>query len=81
MEKFKVVYLEWIDSTSHGNTWTSKKSVEELTPEKIQTIGYLIKETPHHITIVTSLSEYQYGGDICIPKFAITKRKYINVKT
>lgn len=74
----KLIYVEWIDSallTDGG--WQSEESLDQLEPMHIVTVGHLYRETDTFITVVSSADKHHYSGDICIPKLAITKRRWL----
>lgn len=75
--RYKKVLIEWVDSSSiRGWRHDSEMTDSFAEPAKIQSIGYLLKDTKDFVTITTSVSEN--GGimdPLSIPKVAITKRK------
>ena len=76
MKKLPVVYLEWLDScTNYG--W---RNPEEGHLSKIRSIGFLVKEDKHSLTITTSASlNGQAVDQITIPKVVVSKRKKIKI--
>ena len=77
MKKLKFKRITWIDSSSiPGGGWHSPGAIEDLSPVEIKTAGYVVRETKHDITIASQVTEFgAVSGEVCIPKFAIKKRK------
>ena len=77
MKKLKFKRITWIDSASiTGGGWHSAEDINQLRPLEIKTAGYVVKETKDFITIASQVGEYGFAsGEVCIPKFAIKKRK------
>jgi hypothetical protein len=75
----KAVYLEWIDSTTFPGWRTVAK---DLSPMPIVSFGIVASEDKESITIATSQDDQtppSFEGLLCIPKFAITKRKAVKL--
>ena len=73
----KIKKITWIDSASLSvGGWHHKDDIEQLVPMVMKTAGYVVKETKRSITIASSVSEDGSAcGEICIPKFAIVKKR------
>lgn len=70
-----IVVVEWIDSCSiRGGHWNSFDDAEQLTVDRIRSIGWIFKETKDSITLVPHAAAHSVGGEMCIPKVAITRR-------
>lgn len=75
--KAKLVYVEWIDSHSTAEgTWHVRKEISNSCA-KVWSVGWVLKESKHAVTLVSSVSPGEFAGDITIPKLAILKRKRI----
>lgn len=73
MSKPKLVCITWHDHAAHdGGSWLDRKTVEDLTPVLIKTVGWVVKETKKYYILVSSWSELQHmQGDFCILKGTI----------
>jgi hypothetical protein len=70
-----ITIIEWFDSCSiRGGTWHSHDDAEQLVPDRIKSVGWVLKETKEAVTMVPHTAEHSVGGEMCIPKVAITKR-------
>lgn len=72
-DKQTLLWVEWLDSVSCGAVWTS---TEDAPADNLgcSSIGWLIRENDDSITIASHRSPSQVGGDMTIPKIAITGR-------
>lgn len=76
MRQYKLVYVKWVDSNQlHG--WGFKEDLEEH-DMNIISCGFLINETPHSITLTTSISKECFLSSVQIPKIAIKSIEDIN---
>lgn len=70
-----ITVVEWTDSASiRGGHWHSYDDAESLTPDNCKSVGWILRETKEAITIVPHSALHSIGGEMCIPKVAITKR-------
>ena len=76
----KALYLEWVDSCSlPGRVWHDQD--EPACTAICKTAGFVIAEDKYKITIASHITpDGAMGGDITIPKRAITKRRIIHWK-
>ncbi len=73
------IYVKWVDSHSTAEgTWHTKGQINN-DPAYAETIGWVLKESKRSITLVSSISPEEFGGDMTIPKGAILKRKKIRL--
>lgn len=80
-EALKIIYIEWVDSTSYGGVWKPRDDVEHLQENPvIVSVGVLLRETPQSITVVGHIGSGQVSGEMCIPKVAIKKRRWLSVR-
>ena len=74
-KKPPMIYVEWDDSCVLRG-WQSPEG--DHTVAKISSVGFLIREEKHALTISTSLSDYGNIMDgLTIPKAHITKRRRV----
>ena len=74
----RLLYLEWDDSASFPDSdWHSLKESKSLTPDLCKSVGWVIAESPDHLTLASHLSESEMCGEIAIPKTCIRKRRIL----
>ena len=81
MNKFSLVLIDWVDSRQI-NGWTHKSDIDDGVC-RIQSCGFLIKETENDYTLAVSvgdthLADYQASGIVIIPKCAVLEIDYLN---
>ena len=70
-----LLLIVWADAVTEGHGWRSLERIRILDPEIIYTVGWLVKETPASITLVSSItSDGDADGDIVLPKGCILQR-------
>lgn len=74
----EALYLEWVDASA-GQGWTNPEELPE--PLLMKTLGFIVKEDKHLITITQGVDIRQGAimGFLIIPKGWIRKRKVIKV--
>ena len=77
----RITMIEWVDSVSFsGGIWRDIDRVKDLELDLITSVGFIVAETPSHVTIVAHLSEEEVSGDMCIPRVAIKKIRHFPLK-
>lgn len=67
--------VEWIDSCSiRGGHWHPHEDAQQLSVDEIKSVGWILKEDKKAIVLVPHAAAHSVGGEICIPKVAITRR-------
>lgn len=61
----KLVRVTWKDAVGIGQ-WTDIDGAAE--PDHVETIGYLVRDTPDHITIAATVSDDQFNAGMQIPR-------------
>ena len=56
MTEFSMVIIHWIDISSHDGAWMDLCEAQTFEPIEVQTCGWVVKETPEYVTVVSSLS-------------------------
>lgn len=70
--------VEWEDSTSMlGSTWSSLDEIAKGRPHICKSVGWVAAEDKECLTLVAHLSGDDGGGDLCIPKSSIVKRRIL----
>ncbi len=80
MKKPRPIYIEWFDPTS-VDEWQEYTEIIKMEVHKIQSIGYLIKETDKSCFISLNLDVKREASScsIIIPKSSITKRRWVKL--
>ena len=71
--KYKLIFLEWLDSKGITNQWEYFDEIESMKPSRCFSVGFLIEETDQYKTIAQSLNASQVIGRMTIPRCAIQK--------
>ena len=78
----RITMIEWVDSVSfHGGIWRDIDRVRALELDLILSVGFILEETPSHVTLVAHLSEEEVSGEMCIPRVAIKKIRHFSIKS
>lgn len=75
MSEFPIVHVRWIDSGGPEGYWAARDSDLPIMP--IESVGYLVHDESQYITIAASVSKYQFGGAMSIPRVAIMEIRTI----
>jgi hypothetical protein len=77
MRARKAVLVEWVDSCSFGShRWRDLEESGQLTPSKIQSVGWLLAEEKTHILLTGSLDDVGHAsGCHTIPRGCITRMR------
>lgn len=68
----QLVAIRWWDTEASNQTWHDKDDpfvTQELEP--VETVGFLVQKTDHHITITTSDAVNEWGQLLTIPLCAV----------
>jgi hypothetical protein len=78
----KLVYVEWVDSAAMTGTWNDLSTVRgKPQPFVCRSVGWVVSESRDYLQIAAHLAgepsaePHQAGGDMSIPKAAITRRR------
>lgn len=68
-----LVQVEWLDITSHDGAWLDMKEAEEYAPTPMKTVGFLLKEDPEYIVVVSTIADSldSVGSTNAIPRGCI----------
>lgn len=73
----KLVKIEWLDSKGITNQWEYWDEIQSMPPSQCWSVGFLIEETDHHLTIAQGVSETQVMGRTTIPRRSVTSFSYL----
>lgn len=63
----KLVLVKWVDAVTYDHGWRAMTEVRQNVPSKCQTVGWILRQTKSHITLVNSTGEADCDGDMTIP--------------
>ena len=70
----QIVEIKWIDSSAvSSGVWAGKEDVQDWKPDTCISVGFVVADKDEYITLAAHEAQHQYGGEICIPRSAITK--------
>ena len=70
--------IDWEDSASLvGSTWNAVDEVRKSRPIVCKSVGWLAAEDRNCVVLVAHISGDDVGGDLCIPKSSIVKRRIL----
>jgi len=76
-KQVKLLLIDWIDAVGGSPDWTPLTDLKKQTLPLIQSVGWLLSETPAHITLCPHMDRDMGFGEITIPKTQIKKRKVL----
>lgn len=80
-KKDKVIKVTWTDAFSSHSGWIHKEELPEWESDDkefvITQVGFITKETPKYITLITAYSHQDVQNIFKIPKKWIRKRKIL----
>lgn len=74
-----LILVTWKDITGCDGSWMSLDEAKEMYPGPMETVGWLLKETPEYIVVASSrdTEEDTVGSVTAIPKSVIVNIKRI----
>lgn len=74
--KYQLVHVEWLDHISlhydPGN-WVDASRYDDVKLSEMESVGWLIKETPELIVVASTLTGSEVGNDLVIARKLVTK--------
>lgn len=65
----RIVEVVWWDAIGvSADEWSDHKEAYSAVPAPTLTVGYVVKDTPEYITVVSLLNQHHIGHGVCIPK-------------
>lgn len=62
-----LLLVTWRDAVSYHAGWEKLDTIAKQTPVTVRSVGWLLKRTKQHITLVASIVEDEGGSDVTIP--------------
>lgn len=77
-QKLKAIYIEWVDSNSHGGWKKADEDPPEFKP--IKTIGWFLKKDKQWTYVFQSAGNWNEITELMlIPNGCISKRRFIKI--
>lgn len=79
---YPLVEIIWDDAASNSESWVNLSDIQE--PERVNTTGFLVKETDEYLTVANSVSAEEdfidtVGNTMTIPKGMIISRREVRI--
>lgn len=83
---FPLVDICWDDAASKDDTWVPLTDLDESAPEKVRTVGFLVKETDKVYVVAGSVAnedieDETVGNTMIIPKGMVTSYRRVRLET
>lgn len=83
MNKYKAVYIEWVDSATTDPGWMSEEDALQWGNDEknniIKEIGFILKRTKNTIVLVSRIHDDNVAGVFKIPVKCITKLTSLSI--
>jgi hypothetical protein len=67
--RWPIVEILWIDAVADGlQEWLDPQDIHDMTPEDSRVVGYLITDTPTHVTVASLINDGSAAHALCIPR-------------
>ena len=76
----KPLLVTWLDACSDDSGWKPLKKVTAQKPMRVKSVGWLVKRTRTHLTLVGSIVGDHCDGDVTIPLGMILSEKELAPK-
>ena len=76
----KLLLVTWRDACSDDSGWKPLKKIADQKPMRVKSVGWLVKRTRTHLTLVGSIVADHCDGDVTIPLGMILSVKELAVK-
>ncbi len=75
----RLLLITWYDATSGHAGWKSIEKVAKQQPPVVRSVGWELRRTKRHVTLVASIVEDECDGDVSIPLGMIISEKELKV--
>lgn len=75
MKKHELVKVKWMDSAQADAPWIGDEMT--VTPAPCKSVGWLIHQSKHHVTLASNMTSGHRGGVFAIPRGCIKKIKVL----
>lgn len=82
IKPYPLIEVIWNDASSNSESWVHLNDI--AVPEKVNTTGFLVKETDDYITVANSVpvdeaDNETVGNTMTIPKGMIVSRRHVRI--
>ena len=70
-----LLLVEWHDAASNHSGWEKLTTIAKQTPPVVRSVGWLVKRTKRHLTLVASIVGDEGSSDVTIPTGWIIREK------
>ena len=76
----RLLLVTWFDACSDDSGWKPLKKITAQKPMRVRSVGWLVKRTRTHLTLVGSIVADHCDGDVTIPLGMILSEKELMAK-
>jgi hypothetical protein len=76
----KLLLVTWLDACSDDSGWKPLEKITAQKPMRVKSVGWLVKRTRTHVTLVGSIVADHCDGDVTIPVGMIVNEKELAVR-
>lgn len=76
----KLLLVTWLDACTDESGWKPLDKIASQKPMRVKSVGWLVKRTRKHLTLVGSIVADHCDGDITIPRGMILSEKELAVQ-
>lgn len=71
----RLLLITWHDARSNHAGWEKLETIAKQSPATVRTVGWELRRTKRHLTLVASIVEDDGSGDVTIPLGMIVSEK------
>ncbi len=75
MTERRLLLVTWRDARSEHAGWEKLETIAKQSPAIVRSVGWELKRTKRHVTLVASIVEDEGSGDVTIPLGMIVSEK------
>ena len=77
----KLLLVTWLDACSDDSGWKPLSRITAQKPMRVKSVGWLVKRSRTHLTLVGSVVADHCDGDVTIPLGMVVSEKELTVKS
>ena len=75
MTPSRLLLITWHDARSEHAGWEKLETIAKQSPATVRSVGWELKRTKRHVTLVASIVEDDGSGDVTIPLGMVISEK------
>lgn len=79
IEGRRLLLVTWKDAASNHAGWEKLETIARQQPPTVRSVGWELKRTKRHLTLVASILEDEGSGDLTIPLGMIVAEKELKL--